>query len=391
MADDNDRLYYYDGEWRTYDYLHENYGMTLNPSTPVVRYDSSLNEYSGWIDTSDNTTWIVQDSQWYTDNDIPYWTKLQKVNIYLIDQNLNLNEYSLRESITYPHNGQLQSFQYMHLGFGITRTPSEIYYIKDGIIKCWYNKDIDKYWDVDTVQWYDNPPDYDSGSGGGSGGSGSCDCNCDCNGIIPGSGDVNSVGAIGLFSYYSETGSPTKYGTLVDGSRLLPVCITFPDSGDISYTKHTIKLTGTWKLLTETSNSSQTKPCIVVATKISEQASENDSESTDINSVGATGLFSYYSDTGGPTKHGTLINGNRLYPVCISFSDSGDVVCTKYSTTLTGTWRLLTETQISSPVKPCIVFATKISEQAPENTEDNIANSTVVSINPISSIEHFDL
>lgn len=387
MANDNDRLYYYDGEWRTYDYLHENYGMTLDPATPVIRYDSSLNEYSGWIDTSDNTTWIAQDNRWYTDNDIPYWTKLNKVNIYLIDQNLNLNEYSLRESVAYPHNGQLQSFQYMHLGFGITLTPSEIYYIKDGVIKCWYNKDIDQYWDVDTVQWYDSPPDYDSGSGGSSGG-----CGCGCNCVNPGSGDINAVGAIGLFSYYSETGEPTKYGTLVNGDILRPVCITFPDSGDVSYTKHTIKLTGTWKLLTETSNSSPIKPCIVVATKISEQAPGQDSESGDINAVGATGLFSYYSENGEPTKHGTLINGNRLYPVCISFADSGDVVCTKYSTTLTGTWRLLTETSNSSQVKPCIVFATKISEQVPEeNNSNNTLNSEVVNINPISSIEHFDL
>ena len=262
MDDDNIRLYYYDGDWRPYDYLHEYYGITLAPATPVTRYDSTLNEYTGWIDTSDNTTWIVSDSLWYTDNDIPYWTKLQKANIYLIDQNLNLDEYSLRESRMYPYNGHLQSFQYMHLGFGITLTPSEIYYIKDGVIKCWYNKDIDQYWDVDTTQWYNNPPEYD-----------------------PESGDINSVGATGLFSYYSETGAPTKYGTLVDGDKLRPVCISFPDSGDVTCTKHSITLTGTWKILTETSNSSPTKPCIVFATKISEQAPENNTSTSTGNST----------------------------------------------------------------------------------------------------------
>lgn len=245
------KVYYYDNDWRTFENLHDDYGITLTQSTPTVVYDNSLNQYSGWIDndTQDSNHWIINDSQWYSLNSIPYWIKLEEQDtLYLIDQTLDLDTYKKQSSKMYYYNGELQSFEFMYNNFGITSTPSIVYYIKNGIIKCWYNSGVNKYWDVDTAKWYNEAPDY---SGGGS-------------------GDIDSVGASGLFLYYSSLGQPTPYGTLVNGSTLVPVSINMPLSGDMSCQRHSIILTGTWKILTEVAETSAIKPCIVFATKVSD-------------------------------------------------------------------------------------------------------------------------
>ena len=262
MSDDSIRVYFYNGEWHDYDYLHEHHGITLTPATPTNVYDSSLQSYPAWIenDTGNHEYWVVRDNRWYTLNDIPYWIKLpNKYGVYLIGQLLNLDAYKMQSSEMYDYNGGLVNFDYMHRYFGITHTPSVVYYVKNEVIKCWYNEDINQYWDVDTTQWYDEPPEY----GGGD------------------TGDINSIGSTGLFLYHAVNGLPTSYGTLVDGHRLQPMCLSVPISGEFSCQRHDIELTGTWKILTETSATSNDKPCIVFATKLYEVAPNEDSQSTD--------------------------------------------------------------------------------------------------------------
>lgn len=252
----SNRLYYYNNEWRDFEYLHEYYGMTKSQSTSTYVYDNSLSEHSAWIenDSGHQDYWLAYDEPdidgrsgvWYTQNDLPYWIKLDtKYKVYLVSQLLQLDTYKKQLSEMYNYNGNLTSFDYMHSNFGITSTPSDVYFVKNNVIKCWYNKDINKYWDADTVRWYDTPPEYDHDSG-----------------------DINSIGATGLFMYYSIDGASTHYGTLVDGSRLQPISVNVPVSGNVSCERHSIELTGTWKILTETSETSALKPCIVFATKI---------------------------------------------------------------------------------------------------------------------------
>lgn len=287
--DDNIRVYYYNGEWQQYDYLHITYGITLEPSTPITVYDDELNGYSAWIDTTDerHPIWVVRDSQWYFPEELPYWIKLDtKYNVYLIGQLLQLDTYTRASSEMYDYNGGLKSYLYMHNNFGITKTPSTVYYVKNNIIKCWYNPTPDpelpndKYWDVDTIQWYDRAPEY-----GGD------------------TGDINAVGATGLFLYYSETGLATSYGTVVDGHCLQPMCLNMPISGDMSCQRHDIELTGSWRILTETSRTSAIKPCIVFATKISDIApDESDSVSPSVIPLQNTG--SQTSDT--PQNEGSV-------------------------------------------------------------------------------------
>lgn len=267
---DDSRLYYYNGEWQPYQTLHDEHGITLTPSTPITVYDNSLNGYHAWVEQSTNLIWVVRDSQWYTSSTLPYWIKLDTpFKVYLIDEAKYYDAYKYRDgNVLYDYNGDLKNFDYMHNTFGMTRTPSSIYSVKDGIIECWFNPDIAvPYWDVYTRRWLPDPPSHDE----------------------PGyPDDIDAVGATGMFLYYSRTGSPTPYGTLVDGSMLQPMCLNFPDSGELSLTRHrTIILTGTWKILTETGRSSKEKPCIVFATKILEG---NDTSTTQSNTNSAQPL-----------------------------------------------------------------------------------------------------
>lgn len=268
---DNIRVYYYNGEWQPYDYLHDHYGITLAPSTPITVYDDSLNQYDGWVEKDTNNIWVARDGlgpsgvgQWYTQDTLPYWIKLDtKYKVYLIDNPMYLDTYKLRTNEMYEYYGSLQTFNYMHNGYGITKTPSTIYLVQDGMIKCWYNKDLTQkpYWDVESVQWVEEPQHH-SGSGG-----------------------INDVGSTGIFLYSNPTGYPRHYGALVDGSTLTPMCMNYPDSGELSCIRFpSIAITGTWKLLSEAAKSSNNNKCIVFAIKIAEDDNAH-VDSTDNNNL----------------------------------------------------------------------------------------------------------
>lgn len=255
--------YYYNGEWYSYEYLNTHYGITKVPSTPVILYDDSLDEFTGWVDSNSNI-WIVNDSTWYTPQNVPYYNKTDELlEAYYIDNKLLLEKYTLRDQSVYLYNNRLYSYDYINNNFGITLTPSEVYYARDGNIKCWYNRDTGLYWDTDSLRWYNYPPRYDDGS------------------IIE-FDDINDIGAMGLFLFNSESGLAVQYGTLVSGDKLSPICLKFPVSGEFACTRvNTAQLTGTWRLLTATPVSSKLDPCVVFAMKVS-------NESLSPNNVGNT-------------------------------------------------------------------------------------------------------
>ncbi len=271
--DDSIRLYYYNGEWQPYQTLHDEHGITLTPSTPITVYDNSLNGYPAWVEQDTDNVWVVADQQWYTYDTLPYWVKLDtKYRVYLIDNPMYLDTYRLRTTEMYEYNGSLQNFDYMHNGYGITTTPSQVYLVQDGMIKCWYNQDILDlpYWDVDSRRWVATPPH--SGSSGG----------------------INDIGSTGMFLFTNTSGTPVHYGTFIQGSQLQPICLNFPYSGELSCTKFSsVEITGTWRLLTETSVTSPTKPCVVFAIKVSESSntSGTNSSSNSLGTHNSTDLF----------------------------------------------------------------------------------------------------
>lgn len=143
------------------------------------------------------------------------------------------------------------TFEYLQNNFGITETKSSYYHMKDAIAFCWYNKDKsakdgDGYWDDRKKKWQSIPPRFDGAE------------------IIE---TINEIGAMGIFLY---TGKPCKYGTDVDGSLLKQMCMNFPISGEISCTQtRGEQPIGKWRIYTDVEFSSPENPCIVYATKIS--------------------------------------------------------------------------------------------------------------------------
>lgn len=262
--------YYYDNKWLTEEYLHNDYGITLTPRKNITLYTDDVSEINGW--ENEVETWIINDSQWYNRDQLPYYRKLDNSEntIYLIDQSLNdsVNNYVLyteddyfdydESSITKKH---INKFQYLHDNYGITKTESKLYLLVNGIIKCWYNKDEDQYWIVDETKWSNTPPSYTEGS--------------DDMDI----GDLNSVGAISMFMY-TGTKHDLPYGSIVDASVLKPINLNFPDSGSLSCHKdYDTVISGKWRLLTAVPALPASNACIVLARKVPSGASDSSDNS----------------------------------------------------------------------------------------------------------------
>lgn len=155
------------------------------------------------------------------------------------------------------YKGAFYTQQELQDNFGITETPSVVYYAYKGVVKCWYNQELKLYWDVETSAWYQIPPSYDDNP-------------------IEEVTDMDEVGAIGLFLYYNKQGEAAKYGSIVKGSDLHPMCMNLPASGYFSYSDlKESKVTGSWKLLTETKKSETYNPCMVLAIKVSNESINN--------------------------------------------------------------------------------------------------------------------
>ena len=253
--------YYYDGAWRSLVELHDTYGITLFPTIPITVYIEDLEEFHGWEyinedEPSESEAWICEDGRWYPlyPDELPYYRKTGNTkDLYLIGQLISFDEYSKQGSIMYPYENHLNSQLWLHDHYGITETPSQVYYVKNSVIKCWYNSDENQYWDVDTVQWYPDPPSYE-------------DSPIDAS-------DINRIGAMGLFAFTSDSVNSIHYGTIVNASQLQPISMNFPNSGEFNYTKVLTEtpITGRWRLLSAIAKSSDTEPCIVLAIKVSEQ------------------------------------------------------------------------------------------------------------------------
>lgn len=255
--------YYYNGEWLSLDELHDTYGITLFPTVPIIVYTEDLEQLDGWEyvnkdEPSESEAWICEDSRWYSlyPDELPYYRKTGNTkDLYLIGQLISFDEYSKHGSIMYPYENRLNSQLWLHDHYGITETPSQIYYVKNSVIKCWYNPEENQYFDVETAMWYPTPPSYESSP--------------------MEIGDINKIGAMGLFLFSTESGRSVEYGTIVSASQLQPMSMNFPNSGEFNYTKVSTKqITGSWRLLSSVIKSNKNEPSIVLAIKISENSTE---------------------------------------------------------------------------------------------------------------------
>lgn len=245
--------YFYNGEWYSYEYLHDNYGITYNPTVPITLYDVNLNIYNGW--KSDTEIWVVQDNKWYPIEESPYYIKnnSDKYSLYKIENIIELNCYDDYSNRLYEYNNHLYSYEDLHNNFGLTLTPSTIWSIADGKIWSWYNPDENLYWDENYKYWTSIPPVYIPTS------------NLDINSVA----SLNSIGSVGLF-YYNEPGDLKSYGSEILGTYLIPISLNLSNDGNFKVAKYSEVLTGNWKLMTVARHRTDTDPCIVMAVKVSD-------------------------------------------------------------------------------------------------------------------------
>lgn len=254
--------YFYNNQWYSYDDLHNLFGITLTTSEDAILYDDDLNQYNAW-DNSDET-WVINDNKWYYQYNLPYYRKSSDyTNLYIADQLITPEKFTKHNTLSYyNYNNHLYSYEYLHYNFGITLTESQIYYVKYGVIKCWYNPDIRLYWDTETSEWYEYPKKYD-------------DSPIDAD-------DINEVGSMSLFIYKNNVTSRIDYGTVVSASLLTPISMNFPCSGEFNYSVNNASaITGAWRLLSNVSKTSPTDPAIVLAIKVS----DNDPNSQNTSSI----------------------------------------------------------------------------------------------------------
>lgn len=244
--------YYYDGQWRSYEDLHDHYGITLTPTTDIILYDVELHEFPGW--ENEIETWIIANTRWYLRSDLPYYRKTDSsFEGYLIDSRLPIDQYELRGALVYNYNNHLYDYDFLHNNHGITLTTSSVFGVADGVIWSWYNEDEGLYWDDIRKRWTAIPPEYKSET--------ALDLETAAN--------FDAVGSFGLF-YYVEQSSTKQYGSEVDGRYLYPISLNFPQSGNFNITKYSSDcLSGTWKLMSTASKRTPAEPCIVMALKVS--------------------------------------------------------------------------------------------------------------------------
>ena len=272
--------YYYDSAWRSLVELHDTYGITLFPTIPITVYNEDIEELHGWEyinedEPSESEAWICEEGRWFSlcPDELPFYRKTGNTkNLYLIGQLLSLDEYTKQGSVMYTYENHLNSQMWLHDHYGITETPSQVYYVKNSVIKCWYNSDELQYFDTETATWYTTPPTYE-------------DSPVDAT-------DINKIGAMGLFLFNTENGRSIEYGTLVSASQLQPMSMNFPNSGEFNYTKvNTRQITGSWRLLSAVTKSNKDAPSIVLAIKVSEQLGTSLSSSHNNSNNPITGNF----------------------------------------------------------------------------------------------------
>ena len=58
------------------------------------------------------------------------------------------------------YNGGLYTQDEMVNIFGFSPTESNVYQADKGVILCWFNRRLNKYWDNTNKEWVNTPPEY---------------------------------------------------------------------------------------------------------------------------------------------------------------------------------------------------------------------------------------
>ena len=162
-----DRLYYINNNWYTYEQAHNLFGCThIKPNT-LTFYNSSNEAVTIRQDPSDNTLYDSANQRWVQDiSDLNLYNKIGVITLYKSETPTTYNTYSdhlnsdTNEYIYY--NDEYTLLDSLYTNYGITNYPCQSYYVENGNLLSWYDSNTELYWDNETKQWQDTAPEYGS-------------------------------------------------------------------------------------------------------------------------------------------------------------------------------------------------------------------------------------
>lgn len=160
----SDKEYYINGEWLTWDEVH-NLGYTTTPAELITVYDSENNEITLKKDTSNNTYYDETNHRWLSDiTELNVYKSLGTITLYTSEVSNSYACYSNSELSDTPthveYDSNIVSLDELYTTNGMTQYACSDYTVTDGNILVWYDNVLNKYWDnrQDKKEWLDSPP-----------------------------------------------------------------------------------------------------------------------------------------------------------------------------------------------------------------------------------------
>lgn len=170
MADET--LYYIKkaNDWLTYDEAHR-YGCTKVKPVNIIFYTSSLNPVTVRKDVQTNTFYDLQEDQphdWVNDIDeLNLYSKIGNISLYKGKNKISGTGYSDSAFSNTPNFFKNEDFALskisdLYNNFGITDHKCDVYYIYQGAVLSWYDKETSLYWDNRSFvkRWLSEPPKF---------------------------------------------------------------------------------------------------------------------------------------------------------------------------------------------------------------------------------------
>lgn len=164
--------YWFNGSWRTYEYIHS-LGYTLLPPTIHTLYDGSCQQISIIEENDSGSHMYYINGDWY--NDIPQeallYRPLGEITLYKCMDGITYDAFTNsmlnRNNLFVKVNNNILPINTLYNESGITTYQCSPYYVKEGDIIIWYDSESNLYWnnDKDNMGWVTTPPQITESSG----------------------------------------------------------------------------------------------------------------------------------------------------------------------------------------------------------------------------------
>lgn len=162
---DDERYYYINNSWITYEEAHNQYGYTLSVPEIITLYTQTCDPVNIRKDIDDNTYYDSENKQWVSNLSIfGLYKRIGNIILFMCEQPIVYTGYTdsiIGNTANYVEiEGSLVSIEYLYGHQGITEYQCSVYYVKSGEILSWYDSIKHLYWDINRHSWSAEPPDY---------------------------------------------------------------------------------------------------------------------------------------------------------------------------------------------------------------------------------------